>query len=60
MRKLTLALGVVVVALAGCGGGDSGDTNTGVGNTGAATTDIPRTGTISPATTEHETETDDD
>ena len=62
MRKL--ALGVVLLALAGCGGGN-GAGDTGDGDTGAATTDIPRTGTISDEVLtgtdgETEVETEDD
>ena len=62
MRRITLA--ALVLALAGCGGGNGDDTP---GETGAATTDVARTGTISPETgttgeteTETETETEDD
>ena len=56
MRKL--ALGLVLLALAGCGGGgDDGDN--GVDDTGPATTDVPLTGTI-PGGETGETETEND
>jgi hypothetical protein len=46
VRKLGLALMAVALVLGGCGGDNGADTNTGVGDTGAATTDVPRTGTV--------------
>jgi hypothetical protein len=48
MRRLALA--ALVLVLAGCGGGGE----PGVSDPGAATTDVPRTGTVDGATTQPE------
>jgi ABC-type glycerol-3-phosphate transport system substrate-binding protein len=60
MRRLTAAAAALALALAGCGG--DGDDDGTPGDTGAATTDVPLTGTIGGTTTgdDGETGTDDD
>jgi hypothetical protein len=57
VRTLATLVAALILALAGCGGDDASDTNTGVGDTGAATTEIPRTGTVDD-TVETETPTE--